>query len=369
MEADPVLVDLIYEAAAVPELWPAVLARLGSLSTSWGVGLLAFDARRNVIFTSTSEYRPHLESYAKVADKYPNPRPQRFLATGHAGFVADLEMFTQVELDQDILYRDWLYPIGIHWTAGTVIPVPSDEILVFDFARAERVGPFERETMAALDPYRPHLARAALLAHRLGLQAARNATDALQTIGLPAAALTSGGRLLVANSLFESLAPGIQIGAFDRVSFSDRSADSLLARLIDGKIESIGATPLSIPIPATEESPALIVHLLPVRLAAQDIFARAGLMLVVTAVVAPDAPLTELLHGLFDLTPAESRVARGVANGLSVAEIASISSASRETIRTQLKAVMAKTATNRQIELSRLLAGAQPLRPFPFARK
>ena len=100
---------------------------------------------------------------------------------------------------------------------------------------------------------------------------------------------------------------------------------------------------------------------MPIRRAAHDIFSSAQVLLVLTAVVAPDAPLTEMLHGLFDLTPAEARVARGLAAGMSVEEISLKGAISRETVRTQLKGVMAKTATTRQADLVRLLAGASPL--------
>ena len=68
----------------------------------------------------------------------------------------------------------------------------------------------------------------------------------------------------------------------------------------------------------------------------------------------PDA---ELIAGLFDLTPAEARVARGVAEGLTLDAIGNKASISRETVRSQLKAVLAKTGVNRQADLAALLAG------------
>jgi len=78
--------------------------------------------------------------------------------------------------------------------------------------------------------------------------------------------------------------------------------------------------------------------------------------------VAPAAPLTELLTGLFDLTGAEVHVASGIATGGSVEEIAAARAVSRETVRTQLKSILAKTGTSRQVELALLLTGARPLK-------
>jgi DNA-binding CsgD family transcriptional regulator len=358
---DSALLDLIYEAAAVPENWPGALERLGQLAKTRHVSLFALDVDRRVAYTATDVYRPTVQLYADNAERYDNPRPRRALASGHAGFLMDREVQSPEELARDPIYRELLLPAGLHHTSGSVIAVPTGDILVFDVARSDEHGVFTRAEMEVLDPYRPHLARAALLAHRLGLRASSSATEALQLVGLPAAALTESGRVLIANPLFEQLAPRVAAGAFDRVSFASRAANSTLQQVLGTASLDPGFAARSIPIPAADGAPALIAHLVPIRRTAHDIFSRAAFLLVLTAVVAPEAPLTEMLHGLFDLTPAEARVARELAAGLSVEEISRKSATSKETVRTQLKGVMAKTATSRQAELVRLLAGASPL--------
>jgi DNA-binding CsgD family transcriptional regulator len=167
--------------------------------------------------------------------------------------------------------------------------------------------------------------------------------------------------MTAANALFEALAPRVDFGAFGRLRLADRSAGQLLAAAIAGAASDGTRSVRSIPVPAREDGPALVLHVSPLRRAAHDIFVRSSVLLVVTPVEAPDAPLTEVLTGLFDLTPAEARVAGSVARGQSVDEIATTYSLSRETVRTQLKAVMAKTGTERQTALALLLAGARPL--------
>jgi DNA-binding CsgD family transcriptional regulator len=64
----------------------------------------------------------------------------------------------------------------------------------------------------------------------------------------------------------------------------------------------------------------------------------------------------DLLHGLFDLSPAEARVARLLLEGKSVAGIAAESKVGENTVRAHLKSIFAKTGVNRQAELVRLLA-------------
>lgn len=61
------------------------------------------------------------------------------------------------------------------------------------------------------------------------------------------------------------------------------------------------------------------------------------------------------LEQLFDLSPAEARLAQLLADGLSMEEAALQLGVSRNTVRSQLQAVFAKTGTNRQGDLVRLL--------------
>jgi DNA-binding CsgD family transcriptional regulator len=114
---------------------------------------------------------------------------------------------------------------------------------------------------------------------------------------------------------------------------------------------------MSIPVPVHEDCPALIAHLVPVKRAAHDIFAGAFSVLVVTPLAAPQAPSEDLLNGLFDLTPAEARVAQAIVEGKTLEQLAATLCLSRETVRTQLKSVLAKTRVARQAELVGLLVG------------
>jgi DNA-binding CsgD family transcriptional regulator len=114
---------------------------------------------------------------------------------------------------------------------------------------------------------------------------------------------------------------------------------------------------LSIPMPATEQSVATVVHVIPVRRAANDIFSMASSILIATPVDRSASPSANLLQGLFDLTPAEAKVAQAVALAKTVEEIAIQQNVGIETVRSQLKKVFNKTGTTRQVSLARLLAG------------
>ncbi|MGH6868554.1 MAG: helix-turn-helix transcriptional regulator, partial [Methylocella sp.] len=79
-------------------------------------------------------------------------------------------------------------------------------------------------------------------------------------------------------------------------------------------------------------------------------------------VTLPQAPPVELVQSLFDLTPAEARVARGLASGKTVEAIATDGGTSANTIRTHVRGVLEKTGCNRQVDIVALLTAISATR-------
>lgn len=68
------------------------------------------------------------------------------------------------------------------------------------------------------------------------------------------------------------------------------------------------------------------------------------------------------LISLFGLSPAEARLARALCHGETLEEYAETQSVKLPTVKTQLRAIFAKTQTDRQVVLVNLIAGIPPLR-------
>ena len=102
---------------------------------------------------------------------------------------------------------------------------------------------------------------------------------------------------------------------------------------------------------------AMFAHVIPIRRASRDIFMRCAGVLVMTPVTLPQAPPVELVQSLFDLTPAEARVARSLSAGETVEKIASMGGVSLNTVRTHVRGVLEKTGCRRQAEVVALLGG------------
>jgi len=118
----------------------------------------------------------------------------------------------------------------------------------------------------------------------------------------------------------------------------------------------------SFPVRDTGAETMMVAHVVPIRLSARDIFVRCAAVLVLTPVTLPQAPPVELVQSLFDLTPAEARVARSLASGKTVEDIATDGSISPNTVRTQVRGVLEKTGCKRQVEIVALLTAISSTR-------
>ena len=233
--------------------------------------------------------------------------------------------------------------------------------MTFVLTRRTERGPVERAVVQKLDELRPHLARSAFLSARLQLERARIASETLAVLGLPALVLNEQGKVLTANHLIEALTSYIQWRAQGRVSLKDRAADNLLRDAI-AAIDLVGGSVRSFPVRDAGAEAMMVAHVVPIRLSARDIFVRCAAALVLTPITLPQAPPVELVQSLFDLTPAEARVARSLASGKTVEDIATDGGTSANTIRTHVRGVLEKTGCNRQVDIVALLTAISATR-------
>jgi DNA-binding CsgD family transcriptional regulator len=108
------------------------------------------------------------------------------------------------------------------------------------------------------------------------------------------------------------------------------------------------------------------LHVIPVRGPATDLLPGALAIVIAAPVVSRDIPSVAVLQGLFNMTPAEARVTRAVAQRRTIVETARGLELSQETVRSQLKAALAKTGFRRKLDLAVMLTSAcLPIAPEP----
>ncbi|WP_020179083.1 helix-turn-helix transcriptional regulator [Methylopila sp. M107] len=351
------LVEKIYEAAAVPECWPAVLDDISRRIGAAGGTLITVD-RAAPVWVASPGVMAAVRRYFEEGWAAKNDRMEKLLRDGHSGFIRDVDIYRPDEVAELPMVKDFLRPLGYGWSAALATPVPTGEILLFSVEQHWRDGPLTDEAMHVLEQLRPHISRASLLTAKLRFERAKGAVEAFGLAAVPAALVREDASVVAANDLFCTLDRQLAIGPRDRLRLVFEGAAKALSAALARKAGRGGRRPpLSIAIPADGAAAPLVLHILPSEGAARDVFGAGTALLLVTRLDAAAAPDAGLIRALFDLTPMEARVAQTMLSGDVTSEAAAALGVAEETVRTHVKAVLRKTGFRRRVDLVRFLAG------------
>lgn len=354
---DSELIERIYEAAFVPDEWPNVLARLATRANAATGELQVLTDGRPPYWQATELTHGMLASFITSGQWQTCERPLQFLRADHPGFLRDTDVLTPEQIERDPVGRIFA-GMGLGWQVATVIPMPTGEGVGLTFERRLETGRASDNDVSALDGMRPHLARATLIAARLRLEHARSTVSALEALALPAAVIGGRGRVVAANKQLETMDLFLPV-AFGGVAIANAAAN----RLFQEALLVVGSNrePLvrSIPIRRGADHAAAVIHMLPLRRAAHDIFSQADVLVIVTE-IRPDGnlPRLGLLSALFDLSPAEARLAVALSAGKSLKTTATEMGIEFNSARTYLARIFSKTGTTQQSQLVALLKSA-----------
>ncbi|CAN7683768.1 helix-turn-helix transcriptional regulator [Rhizobium sp. LjRoot30] len=359
MHAEQVI-DQIYEAAFVPEQWEHVCDSISSLVSAFSMSLITAKDQ-SFRCTCSAIVRDDMERFFRSPLRLQNVRPQRHFLLSPFSFMRDTDLMTMEEIEHDPIYTEFLHPRGLGWTVGDMFQEPSGHTIIFDILRQRDRGPFESIQVDRLNFLRPHLARAATMASRLEFERINAAVQALELAGLPAAVLNSEGKVIAANSLLQAFEPQLAITAYDKLAFELPSTNTKFAEFLNREKATSVSLGCSLPLPRTESLPHSVLHLVPVKGNARDIFSGAAFFAIATAVDRSKVIDAETIQGLFDLTPSEARVARMIALGNDVSAVADELAVSVSTVRTHVKSILGKSGVNRQTDFVSCILGLRTI--------
>jgi hypothetical protein len=173
------LIECIYEAAFVPELWSAVLRQASELSASASAQIFFFSENSPPRGTTLENLRPLFDEFIKGDTWKFCDSAQKMCALQPASFVCVDDFMTQEEIARDsarVMLRE--FGIGAHLCSA--VAMPTGELATFVFQKWIGDGKHGRAEIDRLDTLRPHLARASLVAARLGIERAEATASALE---------------------------------------------------------------------------------------------------------------------------------------------------------------------------------------------
>jgi DNA-binding CsgD family transcriptional regulator/PAS domain-containing protein len=369
-ERDLDLIDRIYAAALEPDAWKSALE---ALSDALGGAALHLSIRipREDRNDPSSVIHVHLdpryhEAFVRLA--VDGVAWHRFDdARLSAGFVLASELGVQDAIDVTAFYREFMEPQGLAAESPYLFRISRpDEGPLAGMAVYRRKGgrPLDAEDLALLDALAPHLRRAYRIHCKLSevrhqQLALREVMDRLPTGVL---LLDKDARVVLANRSAEQIlasADGIRV-ADGRPRLDDARQDRAFQQVLVQSLRSrprpghtAGST-LAVSRPSGRRAyPLTLIPLL-----APPPGTSLGEAVAVLFVADPEGTqigATEVLETLYDLTPAEAELLRLLAEGRSLEEVAALRRVTRNTVRSQLKQVFAKTGTSRQGELVHLV--------------
>jgi DNA-binding CsgD family transcriptional regulator len=369
------LIERVYAAPGSVEGWHAFLLDLSSSLHGAGANFISHDfTSHHASVSVTAGFAPEdirtYENYWAALDPWACAPAVRALSSGSVA--VGEQLVTHAEMKRTAFYNEFGRHYDVVRCMTGTIEVEDRRVSVLSVNRSERRPPFGSQETALLRELMPHLQRAVQIHRRLAdSQAlADGSTTALDLLAHGILLLDAAGRVMFANRTAEQV-----LGAHDGLSvhrkelFGARVGETTALRTaITGVIatsggEGTGAGALLL-IERPSGRPSLRVLVTPV--ARRELLLGSPGAAACVFITDPErsaVPAAAHLQRVFGLSAAETRVATALLEGGSVDTVADRLCISRNTARTHLQRLFAKTGTSRQADLIRVLLGAHaPLR-------
>jgi DNA-binding CsgD family transcriptional regulator len=353
-------VTALYEAAADPGAWPAALAAMARHCGAGAAQFLVWDKSSNGVgFSAVSGLDRRAESLYAAYYGAMDPR-RRLIGAARVGeIVACHEHFDEAFVSRSEFYSDFLLRWGGRYLAGVqLIDSPRQAVFV-GVHRDMRRGPFSLATRAGSRSCCRTCSgrRRCTGTWRHGARRRDGPGDA-RGLALALLVLGADGRVRLINPAAEALLArddGLAL-RHGRLVAEEPEAASLLRRYMAAAVASAGgdieAARGVTPAPSRCRADRAAVPISSSSCARRAVGPHRSRRLgwSRSSIPSPAAGTGHVLRQVFGLTPAEIKLAGLLLQGKRVEEIADERAVWLSTVRSQLKALFAKTGTARQGE-------------------
>jgi len=285
--------------------------------------------------------------------------------------VSTTDLVPYSEFRETRFYKEWAQPQGLIDQLQANLDKSATSFVHLSFWRNSDNGMVDEAARERMRLIVPHLRRAVLVGNLIDYRTAEAATfgDALDGIGAGLFFVDASGRIVHANASGHALlADGklLRVNA-GRLAPNDVAAEQGLYEIFsmaESGDAALGTRGVAVPLIA-RDGEHYVAHVLPLTAGArrQAGAAYAAVAAVFVHKAALDMPSPqEVIAKLYKLTPTELRVLFAIVQVGGVPEVAEAMGISTSTVKTHLRRLFAKTGTDRQADLVKLVAAyANPL--------
>jgi DNA-binding CsgD family transcriptional regulator/PAS domain-containing protein len=296
----------------------------------------------------------------KKSYSYRDPFREALMRNPRIGVIEGEEMVPHHTFIESEIYRDVTSNGQLEYMTCLVLSISTRTQELISLWRGLDRPLLEPEHTELLTMLMPHLQNALKIRRALGLaeDRARNAEAMLDSSETAFILLDGEARIIHMNAAAQQIAlasDGLAV-SIDRIVPTDDHMRAEFGALITAcAAADLGHPGGALALPRSGPSHPLQILITPIHLSEKH-HASVRVLVLATdpdrAVTFPDA----VLRQIYGLTPAEIEIANALLTGYSLEEIAQLRKVSIATVRTQIKALMGKTDTQRQSDLIRLLS-------------
>ena len=361
------LIGGIYDAALNPDVWNALVPRLGTFVGGSAGGLYSHHASRKSAsiyyqFGTDPGYRQlYIDKYVSI-----DPMFGTYFVLEIGEVFSTSTIMSHAEFKDSRFYKEWIRPQGWIDNVAVYLDRTSESNAGFAVFRKESEGLADEAARERMRLLVPHLRRAVLIGNLIEFKTTQAATlaDALDGLSAGLLFVDTNGRITHANSAGNSMiADGNVLRAsLGKLVASDLDANRALRDIFLAEATgdaAIGVRGVAVPLVA-RDGERYVAHVLPLssgaRRGAGVSYAAVAALFVQKAALATHSP-PEAIAKTYRLTAMELRVLLAiveVGGGPQVAETLGIGEG---TVKTHLKRLYEKTGARRQADLVKIFAG------------
>lgn len=253
-------------------------------------------------------------------------------------------------------YRMILKPVDLGYIAGLTIFRNEEWHAGLGVHRGFASDPFGPDEIGLIQQLFPHLRRAIRIHKEFSRLRAREQTlqDAMSRLALGVVEINMDGHVRYCSDMAQRMLaqhPALSISDDGRLRIGDAVQHKALQALIDEALADIPdrrTRNLAMGIEHGDRAHPLVVMVAPAA-------TPGAVNLYLSDPWLPSTVSPEVLQAVYGFSPAESRVAMALVNGLGLREIAEAHGVKEETVKSQLKSLFAKAGVSRQQDLVRVL--------------
>jgi DNA-binding CsgD family transcriptional regulator len=360
--------EACHDAILSPPRWSAALQLLAESFGAVSCSFYEHDREHSPAPVPMSvEHEAFFDLWVRNQAHAPDPHVGRYLEQCtsfiRAGGKSAIEHQLSTEEERRTLpyFQETARPGGREWFASSFFTVEGSDWCM-SFYRGDNSGPFTREDAKRLGAVGPYLGKIVSLAQKFAAFDATSKLSTLERVSTAAVVIDAAGRATQMNLPAQDLLGADFNLVRGRLAAHDPVSNRRLQHLVSSALRMApgGAQSYAPIVVDRDEAPWLLAEAMPVTAFGSDLFSSGRLILLLTDLRSPLRPNSKQLCAAFGLTAAEAKMAATLASGVGIDAAAASLGVSRETARTQLKAVFAKTNTCRQAELVGLLARLRP---------